>query len=322
MVIHTTIDLRNLAPFERHEKIFSTWNNLNDGESVKIINDHDPLPLYYLFLNEYKDKFEWKYELKGPSDWIFEIKKVDKNKKEKLKKLIKNLKSNDDIENVKKEGKDFLKNISASDLGLIEQEIINEGISRKEMRKLCDLHLEVMKDSLHSDLKLEKGHPIHTLMEEHKMILNFVSDMDKVVNEIAIKKDFNSASDLILKLKSIAKHLVEADLHHKREEDVLFVEMIDNGVVEPPSIMLEEHIDLKKHKKDLYDATIDPGKNFSGFVIRIKKDSDYIKEELPNHIYKEDNILYPMAIEVIPKSRWKNIKAECDNIGYCCFTPK
>jgi len=39
----------------------------------------------------------------------------------------------------------MLKNISPADLALIEQEIIREGITSEEMRKLCDVHLETMK---------------------------------------------------------------------------------------------------------------------------------------------------------------------------------
>lgn len=69
------LDLRPLPPFERHEKIFQVWDNLKAGEILKIINDHDPKPLYYQFEVEYKDKYEWEYEQKGPKDWVVKIKK-------------------------------------------------------------------------------------------------------------------------------------------------------------------------------------------------------------------------------------------------------
>jgi uncharacterized protein (DUF2249 family) len=65
-----------MPPFERHEKIFKTWESLQSGQTLKIINDHDPKPLRYQFMVEYKDKFEWKYEQEGPKDWIVSIKKI------------------------------------------------------------------------------------------------------------------------------------------------------------------------------------------------------------------------------------------------------
>jgi uncharacterized protein (DUF2249 family) len=71
-----TLDLRPMPPFERHEKIFQAWESLKAGETLKIINDHDPKPLYYQFEAEYKDKYDWEYKQKGPKDWIVEIKKL------------------------------------------------------------------------------------------------------------------------------------------------------------------------------------------------------------------------------------------------------
>ena len=70
------LDLRALAPFERHEKIFQEWDNLKDGQTLKIINDHDPKPLHYQFEAEYKNKYVWEYGKSGPKDWIVKVKKL------------------------------------------------------------------------------------------------------------------------------------------------------------------------------------------------------------------------------------------------------
>jgi uncharacterized protein (DUF2249 family) len=70
------LDLRNMPPIERHSKIFEMWNSLEEGETLKITNDHEPKPLYYHFEAEYKGQFEWNYSKQGPEDWIFTIKKI------------------------------------------------------------------------------------------------------------------------------------------------------------------------------------------------------------------------------------------------------
>ncbi len=72
----STLDLRHIMPFERHEKIFEMWEELRPGETLRIINDHDPKPLRYQFEVEYKDKYEWEYEQRGPKDWIVKIRRV------------------------------------------------------------------------------------------------------------------------------------------------------------------------------------------------------------------------------------------------------
>lgn len=72
----TTLDLRPMPPFERHEKILQIWGSLKSGAVLKIINDHDPKPLRYQFEVEYKNHYEWEYEQKGPKDWIVNIKRI------------------------------------------------------------------------------------------------------------------------------------------------------------------------------------------------------------------------------------------------------
>jgi len=319
------LELRELIPFERHSKIFENWNSLKSGEILRIINDHEPKPLYYLFQAEYKGQFKWKYEKQGPKDWIFKITKVSQNnKKEKIKEMLKKLQKEEVSDNMKNEAKRILKNISSTELALIEQEIIEEGATRKEIRKLCDVHLEMMKENFkNKDLKLKPGHPIHTLIEEHKMILDFINKLQEIVNKVKSAKNFDEVYDEIGMLKHIAKHLVEADKHHQREEDVLFPEMEKLGITEPPEIMREEHENIKPKKKELYKIIEKCEKlSYQDFVKKVKEIAEFLIKELPDHIYKEDNILYPMAVQIIPKEKWKDIKQKCDEIGYCCFTPR
>jgi uncharacterized protein (DUF2249 family) len=41
------LDVRNVAPRERHTLIFDIYTALKPGEAFVLINDHDPRPLYY-----------------------------------------------------------------------------------------------------------------------------------------------------------------------------------------------------------------------------------------------------------------------------------
>ena len=41
------LDVRPMAPRDRHPTIFNLWAKLANGESFLLTNDHDPLPLYY-----------------------------------------------------------------------------------------------------------------------------------------------------------------------------------------------------------------------------------------------------------------------------------
>ncbi|WP_323676306.1 DUF2249 domain-containing protein [Halorubellus sp. PRR65] len=41
------LDLREIPPPERHPKIFDAFEDLESGESLTLVNDHDPKPLYH-----------------------------------------------------------------------------------------------------------------------------------------------------------------------------------------------------------------------------------------------------------------------------------
>ena len=67
------VDARKYEPREKHAVIFQTFNNLNSGEAMELINDHDPKPLHYQFLAEYEGRFEWEYLEQGPEVWRVSI---------------------------------------------------------------------------------------------------------------------------------------------------------------------------------------------------------------------------------------------------------
>lgn len=63
------IDVRTIAPRERHPLIFSTFGRLAAGQALELVNDHDPKPLYYQFNAEMPGQFAWQYLEQGPDTW-------------------------------------------------------------------------------------------------------------------------------------------------------------------------------------------------------------------------------------------------------------
>ena len=72
-----TIDARTLPPKEKHPTIFKTWNSLGAGESLLLVNDHDPLPLYFQLSCEHTGQFHWEYVEQGPELWRVRLRKGD-----------------------------------------------------------------------------------------------------------------------------------------------------------------------------------------------------------------------------------------------------
>ncbi|MBI5885616.1 MAG: DUF2249 domain-containing protein [Deltaproteobacteria bacterium] len=63
------LDVRTLAPKERHAQIFETFGALNRGEAFILVNDHEPKPLLYQFQAEHNGEFDWWPLEQGPKVW-------------------------------------------------------------------------------------------------------------------------------------------------------------------------------------------------------------------------------------------------------------
>lgn len=61
------LDVRDLLPARRHERVFDAYADLDLGEGLVLLNDRDPEPLYHQFTADVGDEFYWKYLQRGPS---------------------------------------------------------------------------------------------------------------------------------------------------------------------------------------------------------------------------------------------------------------
>jgi uncharacterized protein (DUF2249 family) len=72
-VVSNELDVRVIPPREKHSAIFSKVDALKAGDSLVIINDHDPKPLKYQLDAEHPEVFGWDYEAAGPEVWRVRI---------------------------------------------------------------------------------------------------------------------------------------------------------------------------------------------------------------------------------------------------------
>lgn len=70
------LDIRPVPVREKHPTIFKTFDELKNGQIFQLINDHDPMPLYYQFSAERPEQFGWEYVERGPEVWRVNISKV------------------------------------------------------------------------------------------------------------------------------------------------------------------------------------------------------------------------------------------------------
>lgn len=67
------VDVRPIPSRDKHPAIFQAFDNLTSGQSMLLVNDHDPKPLRYQLAAEHPDTFDWAYEAEGPEVWKVRI---------------------------------------------------------------------------------------------------------------------------------------------------------------------------------------------------------------------------------------------------------
>ncbi len=320
-----TIDPRGLEHHDREALIFPSIEELGKDEKLRIIMEFNPVPLVYLL--EARDEFDISYEKEGPTEWILAVKRIAeiRDRKEQLKAMLREFREGGSADKSKEKAKQLLQAVDAKTLGIMEQELTREGVPHEEIRKhLCDIHLEILRDSLVAkQIEVEAPHPVHSFMEEHKVIIENLNQLSALLQRIKSAQSYEDTGRDLELLKDISHHLVEAESHHQREEEALFPRLEAHDIVEPGTIMKMDHEEFRKRKQTLFQLAHNyEDYSFAEFKKLCLEQGEYLTRELESHIFKEDNILYQVALQTLNEEEWEQVKKDCDKIGYCCFTPE
>jgi hemerythrin-like domain-containing protein len=105
--------------------------------------------------------------------------------------------------------------------------------------------------------------------------------------------------------------------HHHKEEGVLFIAMNEAGMPSegsPIGVMLAEHEKGRAFTREMRDAAQKwEAGDLSAYAAVVQNALGYVAL-LRQHIYKEDNILFPMADRLIPSDRQEKVNADFERI--------
>lgn len=69
-------DVRDIPCRVKHAQIIQRWSDLSVGQHFVLVNDHDPIPLWYQFCALFPDAFDWEYLQRGPEEFHVKITKL------------------------------------------------------------------------------------------------------------------------------------------------------------------------------------------------------------------------------------------------------
>ena len=149
--------------------------------------------------------------------------------------------------------------------------------------------------------------PTKLLTEEHGNILKVVEMLEEECNSLREK---SIDRDFFVKVIDFIRNYADK-FHHAKEEDILFKEFCKAPDLHcnPVDQMLYEH-DLGRN----FVRGLEAGLNKNDKKQIIKNARGYISL-IREHIFKEDNILYPMADEVLGKIVQESMAKQFAQIG-------
>lgn len=238
-----------------------------------------------------------------------------------LKEIIKELHAGKSVEEVKARFAEAVGDVTVEEISAMEHSLMTEeGIPVEEVQRLCSVHTAIFKGSIeqiHRSSKPEEqpGHPVHTFKLENREIerlVNFRLELH------ASKFQKNDNEEIIFKLLEDLSLLLDLDKHYSRKENLLFPYLEKYGIYGPTKVMWGVDDGIRAMIKDVKNALA----HYDGNKEEIGQKLAEVSREVNEMIFKEENILLPMALDKLTEDEWVKIARESDEIGFCLAAPE
>lgn len=244
------------------------------------------------------------------------------NRKRTLKELILKLHAGEPEEAVRLELLKTLNRIPYGEVVEVEQELIAEGLPEQEILRLCDAHSAVLEGTVDlSDVReVPAGHPIDVMLHENEELRRVASAITMTLDEVGRDPSIDVDAS-VLKLRGLFNQLFDVDKLYRRKEYLLFPFLEKQGVTGPPNVMWGKHDEIREQLKGSLEALR---------ATPISRDELMALTEIllapavkgvVEMTKKEEQILYPMALDKLAEADWYDVSRQSLEIGFCLYDP-
>lgn len=302
------LDVTVLEPRLKHATIFARFDELPEGATLTIHNDHDPKPLYYQMLGERGNVFIWEYLEEGPVSWKVAItRRITGENEETLGEIAaKDLRK---VQVFKKYGLDFCcggkKTVREAclekglDITQIEKELLQTSNSIISTRQpaYSDWNLDFLAD--------------YIVNAHHSYIRNTVPELTAYSDKVAAVH--GQAHPELIQIRGLVHEVCSELMNHMVKEEKVLFPFIKNlvtqginhtgaayfGTVQSPIALMEEEHEfaggvMEKIRTLSNDYTL-PSDACASYTLLFSMLKEF-EEDLQLHIHLENNILFPKAL--------------------------
>lgn len=200
-----------------------------------------------------------------------------------IRSYVRRLSDGEDLENVRKDFKENFEGVSSSEIMDAEEALLDEGMDKNEVRKLCDVHSALF----HGMTEFENN----TKAYENDVIKYFSDENDTIKKVLSKVKDSisNASIDDIKELKKLLNN------HYRKKGDLIYP-------------LLKSKYNKPGPSEVMWGVDYEILKNLSKALK--KDDSDLLEKtfaRVEEMTYKEENILFPLLEENLSNEDYTNI---------------
>lgn len=245
--------------------------------------------------------------------------KVENKRQERIVEILSLLHNGGSFEEAKKLFEEEFDGVDVTEIITAEKTLIRGGLDPSEIQKLCNIHAAVFKGSIneihHSNEEhAQPGHPVQVLKLENQVLQSLLADEIDGLMEKIKKGDWLVAKE---RLNAALRDLLQIDKHYARKETLIFSYMEKYGITAPPQVMWGVDDEIRQMAKEIINYLNSEKVAYNPLAERWEK----LKNEIEEMIFKEEEIMVPMILDVFSLSDWMQIAEDSQEIGYA-FIPE
>ena len=244
--------------------------------------------------------------------------------KEEIKSILKDLQSGENLEAAKERLKQILSDLNPIMIPIVEQELVKEGVSPKEIVKMCDVHTELFRELLHEKKTYDfpEGHPLTAMQMENEQISRDAELLGLYANSLVSAKDLKVKKNIVETLREMVKELRGIGYHYEREEMLLFPYLERRGITAVPTVLWTKHDDVRSKIKRMAMLLSKEPDDWDRYSLEVQEMAKQLQTALTDMTYRENNILYPTVKTLLSEGEWTAIKEQESGYHYYKVKPK
>lgn len=241
-----------------------------------------------------------------------------------LKEVILHLHRGEAPEAVKERLKGLVAEVDPAEIAAMEQQLMADGMSSDEVRAMCDMHAEVLKEVSAKpcpSMPQPPGHPVSQFKAENAALLEAVARVRQAASGLAALEDRATPGEARLALLEALQPVMDVEKHYRRKEHLVFSVLERHGNTGPSKVMWGKDDEVRELLKGTVQALRE--ETLCGEELKILAATclEPALAALEGMVYKEENILLPMCLGLFTEEEWGEIWSQSPEYGWCLVEP-